>query len=682
MLIGVAFYSLVIGIISAFFTSKDTKESLVRKKLVSAEEFSKSLNIEEELRENIADSIQYASGKLAYLWLSKEQDIFGNLSVQLKYDFLVAIHKKLILSCEFFRNRDVSFIVRVVPLLKPLFLKAGEALWLEKDFASSLAFISEGELSTYVQRDPLDLIKKGLYKPLFKQRNDGAWEAIPENMKDLLFCLQHFTEPSYIGEVDIIFNEKRATHAVANCDSHLMILSRSDFESVVLEEFPHIYMNIKDIAFKRAKRQFSLIKQIDSLLEKRYHTKKTLSSRAILPSRVKETQQKSWLSQKPEDLYDIPEDLYPMESLLKVSASGNVMEEIKAQYDEELELLATQFEDCKEQFKLKLELEGRIKASLKNDILKMTQDVLNNFKMAVGEKKRSQISNEIPLKKQESNNKDSMKEISEKSSESELESPNELIQSNNVFTNVLTLKYPAVEKEKDKSNQFESKDSENSSISKVSFDLNSESRLSHQDNFLAPIMKNTEAEGKNNKNQINDLEKLSSKPQNNPSNKLQKSTENEAQENSLQDSIDNSKSRENLNSSNRPNNISSEALKSVKLPPSEIIPSQANLLRPAAKRRMTMMFAMDREREREREKGIKTPPRDLVPPSDRQIETEREEREAGLEKQERELKAQEEQYQRLEELIRGVDWITQQLMQARNSNFHLETALDGISKAL
>lgn len=136
MLIGVAFYSLIIGIVSAYFTSKDDKSSLLKKKLLSVEEFGKSLGIPEELQDNMKERIKYASGKLAYLWLNPSEDIFSELNTQLKYEFLVAIHQRLITKCEFFKNKDLSFIVRIVPLLKPMLIPAGEIVWSPNDFAS------------------------------------------------------------------------------------------------------------------------------------------------------------------------------------------------------------------------------------------------------------------------------------------------------------------------------------------------------------------------------------------------------------------------------------------------------------------------------------------------------------------------------------------------------------------
>lgn len=136
MIFGAAFYSQIIGIVTAFFSSKDTKETLVKKKLNMIEDFSNELNLEQSLRDRLAASIVHSSDKLSYLWLSPEEDIFKELTVPLKLSFLMAIHDKLISECSFFQNKDISFVVRIVPLLKPIMFKAGEVIWRENDSPS------------------------------------------------------------------------------------------------------------------------------------------------------------------------------------------------------------------------------------------------------------------------------------------------------------------------------------------------------------------------------------------------------------------------------------------------------------------------------------------------------------------------------------------------------------------
>lgn len=46
--------------------------------------------------------------------------------MRLKYQFLVSMYKELILDCPFFNSFDISFVVRMVPLVKPIKFERGE----------------------------------------------------------------------------------------------------------------------------------------------------------------------------------------------------------------------------------------------------------------------------------------------------------------------------------------------------------------------------------------------------------------------------------------------------------------------------------------------------------------------------------------------------------------------------
>ncbi len=58
----------------------------------------------------------------------------------------------------------------------------------------------------------------------------------------------------------------RETYAIATRDAHLMVLSRTDLESVIKEEFPHIYEEIKRKAIERLEAEFKTIKEAERLL--------------------------------------------------------------------------------------------------------------------------------------------------------------------------------------------------------------------------------------------------------------------------------------------------------------------------------------------------------------------------------------------------------------------------------
>lgn len=84
------------------------------------------------------------------------------------------------------------------------------------------------------------------------------------------------TNGSYFGEVDIIFRRKRVYDLITSSDCDLYILSRTEFENIVMNEYPHIYHEMKLLAIKRETKDITMVE--DSLM------------------RAKESKDKPWLA--------------------------------------------------------------------------------------------------------------------------------------------------------------------------------------------------------------------------------------------------------------------------------------------------------------------------------------------------------------------------------------------------
>lgn len=78
-------------------------------RLANIDEFCTKLNIPESLQKKLEESLKYSADKLAYLWLSSEEDIYGDLNINLKFEFLKAIHEDLITNCHFFKGKRSGF---------------------------------------------------------------------------------------------------------------------------------------------------------------------------------------------------------------------------------------------------------------------------------------------------------------------------------------------------------------------------------------------------------------------------------------------------------------------------------------------------------------------------------------------------------------------------------------------
>lgn len=141
MLIGVVFYSYTIGLITTFFSESDTKQTLLAKRLRNLDDFCTELKIDSKLSDGLAKALEYSATKLTYQWLEPHKKIFEGLPIRLKYEFLMAIYGEFIFECPFFGFDDIGFIVKIVPLLKPMFCKAGTILYRTGDFSSQSTLI-------------------------------------------------------------------------------------------------------------------------------------------------------------------------------------------------------------------------------------------------------------------------------------------------------------------------------------------------------------------------------------------------------------------------------------------------------------------------------------------------------------------------------------------------------------
>ena len=90
MLFGVAFYSTAIGIISSFTQSKLTKKNIIMNfKLKNLNKVGDFLNVPKNLQEKLSKALEYSGSKVSYRWLRDCHDIFSDLSIDAKYQFLI-----------------------------------------------------------------------------------------------------------------------------------------------------------------------------------------------------------------------------------------------------------------------------------------------------------------------------------------------------------------------------------------------------------------------------------------------------------------------------------------------------------------------------------------------------------------------------------------------------------------
>lgn len=272
MFFGIGFYSYTISFITFFFSSRETKNSLLKQKLKNLGQFASQKQLPKDLVNKINDSLEYCAEVISYRWGSGEESMFKDMPLEHHYEFLKNMHPKLFDS-PFFETRDMNFVVRVISLLRPKMVKKDEFVWKKQDSSDFIVFVISGSLlfledNPYFKHANEILIRRKLRlaKNLIKsfgtpaqemespsskskskiKNKEEKIETIQELLRCRLFAFKLFSSGSYIGDEEIFMKTKRQYHLKAVCDSDVFMLSRIEYENLLKLEFPNIYQLQKE----------------------------------------------------------------------------------------------------------------------------------------------------------------------------------------------------------------------------------------------------------------------------------------------------------------------------------------------------------------------------------------------------------------------------------------------------
>jgi len=141
MILGVGFYSFTVGMIASIFSSRENRESSLKRKISIANEFAKEIKAPKSLKARIRKILEYNSLRNCFSWANKK-DIFSEIPISLRYEIIMAMHGGILGTIPFFREHsDKYFVVTIAEILKPLQVAARDFLWKEGDSAESSNFL-------------------------------------------------------------------------------------------------------------------------------------------------------------------------------------------------------------------------------------------------------------------------------------------------------------------------------------------------------------------------------------------------------------------------------------------------------------------------------------------------------------------------------------------------------------
>ncbi|EAR99256.2 cation channel family protein (macronuclear) [Tetrahymena thermophila SB210] len=272
MIFGVGFYSSTIGILSSVIQYMDSKQILFSRKSDIMNEYCNEMKIPNSVKKQLKEALQYTLDRNSFFWANQNK-IFDQLPMNLKYEICMNIYKGVMKTFSFFNlTEDQSFIVRLVPQLRPLKLNPGDTIWNQKDVSDSIYLLSNGRVN-YMKQVVEDIRTKERKSITFKTMING----------------------SYFGEIDIIMDRKRKYRCQAETACELYYMTRQEYEVIIKKEFPHIHQKLKKIAFDREKKNEEALKALKKLLRqaKEATTDFQVNIKSANESPLKEDERKS-----------------------------------------------------------------------------------------------------------------------------------------------------------------------------------------------------------------------------------------------------------------------------------------------------------------------------------------------------------------------------------------------------
>lgn len=234
MIVGVGFYSFTIGSLSAFLSAIDTRDSILSSKLAVVHEFAKETGISPECKQKIRESIKYSISKVGSVW-SEKHSLFKDLPKALRYEVALSMYNGISKELHFFKNRNSSFIITVMPLLRPLKGEDKDYLYKEGDFPDEVFFISKGRVN------------------LVLDMNEIAYKS--------------FLKGTYIGEIEMIFKRTaRFDNAQVCGSSEFLMISKKDFLDI-LDQFPDEAQQIISVAKERYNRNSKVKLEVETIIQ-------------------------------------------------------------------------------------------------------------------------------------------------------------------------------------------------------------------------------------------------------------------------------------------------------------------------------------------------------------------------------------------------------------------------------
>ncbi|OMJ80219.1 hypothetical protein SteCoe_19582 [Stentor coeruleus] len=239
-LLGIIFYSFILGVMTSLLTSIDHKEVLLKSRIHLVHMLSNDIKLPDEIFKKMRRETKKYFERLM-IDDEKRIELCSRIPKKIRYRMCMSMYGGAIQKIHFFKKQEKSFISDYVPRLVYLFLKEREIIFSKGDYPDEIYFLMSGRVSFIF----------GKQNMVFKTMIEG----------------------SYFGEIGLIDKTLREFGAMTLVNSELLLMSSQIFNEMI-EKYPLVYAGIKDTAEKRKICNRQNRQEIVDLLEI-YEIKKT-----------------------------------------------------------------------------------------------------------------------------------------------------------------------------------------------------------------------------------------------------------------------------------------------------------------------------------------------------------------------------------------------------------------------
>lgn len=208
MIFGVIFYSITVSNLTSIISSLDVAESRTQSYLNNLYKFASKVNLPEPTKVKIKRFIEANSKNSDDV--EYQDELLKQLPSSLRAEVIAHTHNEIIRRIIFFRDKDIAFLWKILPMLKPLKVMLDDIIYNQKDKSKEIYFLIRGRVKLWYNLNPSSSI---LSEPFLKGFNQ-------------------YVEGSYFGDADLSEGIHDST-AKPIAEANLLVLSKFNIQTII-----------------------------------------------------------------------------------------------------------------------------------------------------------------------------------------------------------------------------------------------------------------------------------------------------------------------------------------------------------------------------------------------------------------------------------------------------------------